>query len=94
MSVSLETYHASNPLHKSILIDLLDLELNTTTYYDSIKEASIALNIASLRPYRASAGEGGIISGYFNRVLLASPTQTKKPYKGRYVFGPSLKKRN
>jgi len=55
----------------SQVIEVTDIKNDTTTSYDSISEASRALNISFTR--RAA------ISIYFIR-------NKKKPYKGRYTF--------
>jgi hypothetical protein len=58
----------NNP--NSIKIQVTDLELNTSTIYNSMGEAARALNI-----------DVRIISTYFKQNQYQ-----KKPYKSRYIF--------
>jgi hypothetical protein len=63
-----------NSKAKKIKIEVTDLELKTSTIYNSMSAGARALNIRQSSIYK-----------YFDRVAPGSAT-TKKPLNGRYVF--------
>jgi hypothetical protein len=62
-----------------VKVEVIDLETDTKTIYNSLSEAARALNTADR-----------VISQYFTRGAKLLRPQ-KKPYKGRYILGSWLR---